>query len=262
MTDPLWRGPIRLIRSPPHDAALNMALDEAMLRGAARQQTVSIRLYQWDRASVSFGRNQRCAGIYSAERCAAAGVPAVRRLTGGRALLHGAELTYCVAAPTTLAPTLRGGYEAINALLVRALAILGVPAERATPRTRTPSPGLAPCFEVPSAGELVVHGRKLVGSAQHREADAFLQHGSILLDDDQGMLAGLAEVELPAVPPPATLRELAGEINFDHVADAIEHAIRNCADGTILGSVDADLDAHDVETALSRYRDPRWTWRR
>jgi lipoyl(octanoyl) transferase len=250
------------MRSPARDAIWNMALDEAMLRDAARHQSVSIRLYRWDRPSVSFGRNQRCAGIYTSERCDAAGVPAVRRLTGGRALLHGAELTYCVAAPTSRAPTLRGGYEAINTLLISALALLGVRAVRAHPDRRTPSPGLAPCFEVPSAGELVVDGRKLVGSAQHREADAFLQHGSILLDDDQGLLADLAVVPLPHVPPPATLRGILAGISFEHVADAIQHTLGNCQDGQLVHSPDTDLDESDVDAALTRYRDPRWTWRR
>ena len=250
------------MHSPPRDAAWNMALDEAMLRNAARTQAVSIRLYRWERPSVSFGRNQRCAGIYTGERCDAAGVPAVRRLTGGRALLHGAELTYCVAAPTARAQTLRGGYEAINALLISALALLGVHAVRAMPRERTPSPGLAPCFDVPSVGELVVDGRKLVGSAQHREADAFLQHGSILLDDDQRLLADLTSVPLPAVPTPATLRGMIGDITFEHVADAIECALRSCPDGQLVHAADTGLDANDVQTALTRYRDPRWTWRR
>jgi lipoyl(octanoyl) transferase len=253
---------VRLLRSPPLDAAHNMALDEAMLRTAADDDVTLVRLYAWETPSVSFGRNQRTVGIYSPERCAIAGVPAVRRLTGGRALLHGRELTYAVAAPVSRAATLRGGYDAINDLLLDALHRLGVPALRATPAVRLAPPGLAPCFETPATGELVLDGAKLVGSAQHRDARAFLQHGSILLDDDQGLLTALAEVPLPPVPPPATLRSRLGPVSLEAVADALAETLRETVTGTLDAVSDARLPAHHVELALSRYRDPLWTWRR
>ncbi|MBC7841414.1 MAG: lipoate--protein ligase family protein, partial [Gemmatimonadaceae bacterium] len=95
---PLWSGTVRLSRGGVHDAATNMALDEAMLLTAADTGDTLVRLYQWERPSVSFGRNQRCEGVYSLERCEALDVPAVRRLTGGRALVHAREVTYAVAA--------------------------------------------------------------------------------------------------------------------------------------------------------------------
>ena len=239
-----------------------MALDEAMLHAAANLGATLVRLYQWDQPSVSFGRNQRCEGVYSAERCAELGVPAVRRLTGGRALLHARELTYAVAAPHVVAPSLRGGYDAINAVLLEALQALGVNASKATPAGRTVAPGLAPCFETPSAGELVVGKQKLVGSAQHRDSAAFLQHGSILLGDDQHRLHELALVPLPPSPPPATLLNLLETVTYEDVADAIEGAVRNATTGDIVVTVDEDMLSSYVAPALSRYRDPCWTWRR
>ena len=239
-----------------------MALDEAMLHAAADQGATFVRLYSWATPSVSFGRNQRTDGIYSCERCEALEVPVVRRLTGGRALLHGRELTYSVAAPSSAATSLRRGYDAINSVLLDALQALGVPATRATPNQRTPSPGLSPCFESPSAGELVVGAQKLVGSAQHRCAGSFLQHGSILLENDQELLRTLALVPLPTVPPPATLRAARGDISLTTVIDAIVSAVSRAATGVIVPLPDTDLPSHHVEAALSRYRDPRWTWRR
>ncbi len=258
---PLWRGTVRLMHSPPRDAATNMALDHAMLAAAAESGETLLRLYSWEQPSVSFGRNQRCDGVYDSARCAAAGIPAVRRPTGGRALLHAREVTYAVAAPNAVAPTLRGGYEAINDLLLDALTALGVPATRATPAGRTVSPGLAPCFETPSAGELVVGTRKLVGSAQHREAGAFLQHGSILLDDDQAVLQSMALVPLPPVPPPATLRAF-DVVEADAVTASIVRALRHAASGDIVVSDDSWLQDGHFHRALSHYRDPLWTWRR
>ena len=248
--------------SPPRGAVANMALDEAMLLTAADTGLTLVRLYQWSSPSVSFGRNQRTVDVYSCERCEARGVPVVRRLTGGRALLHARELTYAVAAPTSAARTLRCGYEAINDVLLNALRSLGVNADLAAPLGRTASPGLAPCFETASAGELVVNGAKIAGSAQHRDSRAFLQHGSILLDNDQGMLAELALVPLPAVPAPATLRSLRADADAATLIAAITDALRGAAGGDIVEAADDDLPAYHVEAAATRYRDPRWTWRR
>ncbi len=250
------------MQSPARDGAANMALDEAMLGAAGASGETLVRLYQWDRPTVSFGRNQRCTGIYSDERCAALGVPAVRRLTGGRALLHAREVTYAVAAPITAAPSLRGGYDAINAVLLSALRSLGVPASLAVPAPPTVSPGLAPCFETPSSGEIVVGANKLIGSAQHRGARAFMQHGSILLHDDQDRLRELALAGLPPTPAPATLCQLLGEVSHLMVEDAIIEAVRNVTTGDIVVTVDEVALSDDAATAVDRYRDPRWTWRR
>lgn len=258
----LWSGPIQVLHSPPRDAITNMAIDEAMLAVAAQSGCTLLRVYSWDRPAVSFGRNQRCEGVYSAAQSESAGIPVVRRLTGGRALLHGREVTYSVAAPNSAAPTLRGGYDAINQLLLQALNSLGVPASLAAPKGRELPPGLAPCFEVPSAGELVVGSEKLVGSAQHRDATAFLQHGSILLDDDQLLLRDLALVPLPAAPPAATLRRWRPDADVDLVAQALIEALRCIATGDIVVCDDIVLPRAQVESAATRYRDPRWTWRR
>jgi lipoate-protein ligase A len=171
-------------------------------------------------------------------------------------------VTYSVAAPNTAAPTLRGGYDAINQLLLQALGSLGVPASLASPEGRALPPGLAPCFEAPSAGELVVGGEKLVGSAQHRDATAFLQHGSILLDDDQHLLRDLAIVPLPAAPPAATLHRWRPDADVEMVAQALLAALHGSATGEIVVCDDTVLPRAPVAAAATRYRDPRWTWRR
>ena len=258
----LWSGTVHVLRSGAHDAATNMALEEAMLLTAADTGDTLVRLYQWDRASVSFGRHQRSGGIYSTERCEALGVPAVRRLTGGRALVHAREVTYAVAAPTAVAATLRGGYEAINDVLLAALHSLGIGAQRAAPAERMAPPGLAPCFEAPAAGELVVNGGKIVGSAQHRDSRAFLQHGSILLADDQPILNELAMVALPRVPSPATLWSVRPDVSADQLMDALTDSVRAAAGGDIVVTTNTDVLTHRVEALATRYRDPLWTWRR
>lgn len=240
-----------------------MAIDEAMRRRAADTGEVLVRAYTWARPSLSLGRNQKARGVYDPARCEAHGVAVVRRPTGGRALLHWREVTYCVAAPHDAAPTLRGGYEAINDWLLDALARLGVAATRAHPAAAEPPPGVAPCFEHPSAGELVVAGRKLVGSAQHREAGGWLQHGSILLDDDQPRLRALAAVPLPPSPAPATLRALLGPgLDAVAVVDALEAALRARAPHLEAGARDDAVVGASPGLIASFSTDPAWTWRR
>lgn len=155
-----------------------MGVDEALLR-SAEQGRPSIRFYRWSGEWVSLGYSQQCEPPF-ASACAGAGVGWVRRVTGGRALLHGCDLTYAVAAPRAVLPgDLRQVAERIAIALERGLRDAGIPACR-TPADR-PSPGadVFDCFSQPGGNEIVLEGRKLVGSAQRRTRDALLQHGSI-----------------------------------------------------------------------------------
>lgn len=254
-----WRSLV----SPPLPGAANMAWDQALMARARRTGQAVLRVYAWSAPTLSLGRNQRARGAYDLERAAARGVGIVRRPTGGRALLHHHEVTYSVTAPDAFDPTLRGAYGRINDLLMRALGTLGVGAELAGRAGRHPAPGLAPCFDEPSAGEIVVGGRKLVGSAQWRHDGALLQHGSILRRDDQGLIAELM-VRPPAapVPPAATLEDALGaDPGFDAVAGALLDALRaHAADVAPLEEDDA-LRA-DVAAWTAEFRSEDWTWRR
>ena len=252
-----------LLYTPPLGSAENMALDEALMERARRTGEAVFRIYTWADATLSFGRNQTAAGVYDASLARERGVSVVRRLTGGRALLHHHEVTYSVTAPLALGDSLRESYARINRLLVDGLRRLDVAVEVAVPRERSVAPGAAPCFERPAAGELVVDGRKLVGSAQWRDDGALLQHGSILVEDDQPMVASLARASVAPPVPAATLTAALGRSpDASEVADAMFEAVR------ALEYRDAhrlDLEPQvesDMVRALARYRDDQWTWRR
>jgi len=263
--------PFRLLVSPPLPGPDNMALDDALLDRARFSGECVLRLYAWSTPTLSFGRHQRARGLYDPARLAERGVDAVRRPTGGRAVLHHREITYSVTAPTgALASTggsLRSAYLRINRLLVAALRVLGVDAREAAAHGRAPRPDGAPCFEVPTGGELVLEtargAAKLVGSAQWQENGALLQHGSILIDDDQSTVASLAARALPEVPPPATLRAALGRApTLRETAAAFDAAIRQLEDPDPRPlDVDPPLRAA-LDRFRARYLDPDWTWRR
>jgi lipoate-protein ligase A len=242
----------RLVYTEPLDGIDNMALDHALLARAARTGECVLRVYSWRSPTVSFGRHQPTAGVYDHSHLTRLGLAAVRRPTGGRAVLHGREATYSVTAPVTR--PLRATYGRINRLLLDALHRLGVDAALA-PATLPPPPDGAPCFETPTEGEIVVGGRKLAGSAQWRDGGALLQHGSILIDDDQGLLA-------PSTTPPATLHAALGRAPaVGEIADALFAAARAGLDPDA-SPLDLEDDVWaDVGALRARYADDRWTWR-
>ena len=240
-----------------------MALDEALMARARRRGETVLRVYGWSRPTLSLGRNQRAAGMYREPALAERGIDVVRRPTGGRALLHHREVTYSVTAPCDDAGALLTAYGRINALLRCALGSLGVPVVVAAPVARAMAPSAAPCFAEPARGELTLHGRKLVGSAQWRERGAMLQHGSILVDDDQSSIAGLLREAVAPPPPPATLRDALGRAPvMTEVSDALFRAVRELADPDAQSLEIDDEVSRDATDIAERYRDDAWTWRR
>ena len=186
----------RLIIDGDLPGAHNMARDVAILEAVSEcQSPPTLRLYGWDPPCLTLGRHQ---GDEAADFlfCSAEGIDVVRRPTGGRALLHHLELTYSVVAPLGEGPLPRGlqdAYRMICGALVQAMQALGVNAELTEGDVNLQLPGprsTVPCFEAPAGGEVVVGGRKLIGSAMRAHAGAILQHGAIVLDWNGRLQAG------------------------------------------------------------------------
>jgi lipoate-protein ligase A len=173
-----------------HGPVENMRRDEALLEAAGRGGGPVLRVFTFVPPGITLGRAQDPARELDLERCAAAGVPWAVRPTGGRAIYHDEEWTYSLAAGLD-DPDWGGGlheaYARASRLLVGALARLGVPAALAPGAVRgglaprAPRGAAAPCFASTARHEIVLAGRKLVGSAQRRTARALLQQGSVLL---------------------------------------------------------------------------------
>ncbi len=180
-----WR---LIIDDEPRSGAANMALDQAIAESCAVGESPStIRFYRWKPPAVSLGRHQPVTDV-DLSAIESLGYEAVRRPTGGRAILHIDELTYSVAAAAD-EPRVRGGvmdaYLRLSNALLSGLQQLGLgDVDKAAGDTRTGSDVSAACFEVPSAYEITSNGRKLMGSAQSRRAGYVLQHGSLPLTGD------------------------------------------------------------------------------
>jgi lipoate-protein ligase A len=215
----------RLVETDPpsRSGAFNMGLDAALLESVERGGLPALRFYAWDPPCLSFGRNQPVRGRFDATTIRASGIGLVRRPTGGGAVLHDRELTYAAVLPVGALGSPRAAHEAINRALVTGLRLLRVPAEL-SPRRRTATAAAGAgggvrrdpdiCFQAASPGEVVIDGRKLIGSAQRCRQRNILQHGSLLLGGDQSEIAEFARVGEPLVQPqpygptPITLKSL------------------------------------------------------
>lgn len=182
----------RVIVQPPADGPTNMAIDEAIAEAVGAGQSLpTLRFYAWNPACLSLGSFQSAADV-DFVRLAAQGWDVVRRLTGGRAILHVDELTYSVAVPLD-DPRVEGGVvesyrrlsEGLRLGLRELSALVEARPPDGGPPTRDPGPV---CFEVPSDYELTVDGRKLLGSAQTRRGGVVLQHGALPLFGDVGRI--------------------------------------------------------------------------
>jgi lipoate-protein ligase A len=179
----------RLLITPPTHGTWNMALDEAILEHIGRNEAVpTLRLYAWDPPCLSLGYAQPFADV-DVSRLQQYGWEVVRRLTGGRAILHTDELTYSVIAPADeprVAGSILESYNRLAQALLLAVQRLEIPVEmKAHVNPTEGMPFSNPvCFEVPSSYEITVDGKKLIGSAQARKKDGVLQHGSLPLTGD------------------------------------------------------------------------------
>lgn len=248
----------------------NMALDRWLLRRCEAGDPVPIlRLYGWDRPTITLGRHQDPeVDRIDLARCRRLGVSVVRRPTGGRAVYHGRGLTYAVVAPIPReAATVAETYRWVAAALLDGLRELGLPVAELG-RHRGADPALrAACYAAPSAGEVALAEGKWIGSAQRRLRHAFLQHGSIPLCDDSAQLAAClafpdegARHRWATALSARTAQVTAhlGEITPHDLGDAIQHGFERHHRVTRWRPL--DTTSQELVEAVTTYRtDPHWT---
>lgn len=180
----------RLIDYESFDAATNMALDEAILEAhIAGAVPPTLRFYGWAPPAVSIGYGQKLPEK-AREKIVGRGFDVVRRPTGGRAVLHLDELTYSfVGSGKTLGSSVIESYKKICQALILGFKNLGVDVEIG--KGQTADSQMHDCFTATTTADLHYKGKKIVGSAQLRRHDALLQHGSILLCQEQNLMGEL-----------------------------------------------------------------------
>lgn len=245
----------------PRPGFLNMAIDETLLRLAEADGAGILRLYRWGPACLSFGRHEPARRRYRRDLIAERALDVVRRPTGGRAVWHDAELTYAVAAPIDTFGTLAETYLEIHRTLACALAGLGLDPTLAPPPARAAAPDAGACFAAPAGGEVLVGSRKVIGSAQLRTRTAFLQHGSVLLDGDQRVVAEVSVHGAKQAGEGSLASLLGRRVGFGEVAEGIATAARRWGtEWRVIQRGDAILER--AAGAADSYRSDAWTWER
>ncbi len=249
----------RLLCDEAATGARNMAVDETLLRSAARGGA-TLRFYSWQPHCLSLGRLQKLLppAVFEGEF----GFDVVRRPTGGRAVWHAHEITYALAMPLNGLPpdarSVSGAYRWLSDGFSEGLRALGLPVEMAAQGVRTQGPN---CFAASASCDFLVEGKKLIGAAQCRRDDALLQHGSLLLSIDR------AQWEQRAGGPmhdAISLSDLGLNVADPVVVESvIEHLCRGFERVTHARLHESKLSDEEEGEAQrlesEKYRDPVWT---
>ena len=250
------------------DGAGNMATDEALLTSRLeRGGPPTIRFFAWSPTTISLGSGQAADRRIDLEEAARMGIGLVRRSTGGSAILHEGqdlELTYSVVAATGDFPgadDLLETYRWIGAALASGLRRVGAPVEMVPVRPSSHDAIPAFCFARTGLYELEVNGKKLVGSAQRRQGDGFLQHGTVMLG---AVAERLRRVFLDGTDPLAGMTTLEAVLgrrpSFAETADALTRGFRD-AHGIELraGTLGPGEAALAERLVREKYATAQWT---
>lgn len=238
-----------------------MALDHT-LRDLAESDRLSVlRLYSWREHTLSLGANEAANRHWDRVAIERAALPVVRRPSGGRAVWHDAnDLTYALTSPVESISRVAATYTAIHTILAAAIARLGLAATLAPPPARLPGLRRGACFDVAVGGEVLVAGKKVIGSAQVVTRSALLQHGSIARGD---RLAPLRAIQLNGEDAAVDTTPEAWPLL--HTTQAIVTAITTewAARGAVPISSELTERADSASVKYrTHYSDPAWTWRR
>jgi len=196
-----------IVDAIPYSGVFNMSMDAALLQLAAERERSVVRIYQWSGPTVTLGYFQ---GSGQALESPFPGLPVVRRLSGGGAILHDQEITYSLVLsashPSRQDPS--AVYQTVHRAIIRLLSNSGVSCQlrsefdvmNSNTAVNSGSTAAEPflCFLRKNANDIVhASGNKIVGSAQRRRKGVTLQHGSIILKASKmaPQIPGIGELE-------------------------------------------------------------------
>ncbi len=263
----------RLLQDGPLDGRISMATDRALLQACAEGKSPpTLRLYCWDRPTLTVGYSRDPDRQLDRARCREWGIPIVPRPTGGRALLHHREFTYSVVAPIPhpwFPSALRGAFQAVSGALLCFLRRLGIRDAEIADRKKNPPvsdsarPNSPSCFAALNHFEISVRDRKLVGSAQRRLHRAFLQQGSVMIDCDREFMNSLFRFDSEEHRRRSlqhlqrhtlTLNELrGGDLSIQELAQAFEQGFRDAFPVTW---IDGGLTPYESQLRAEMIHDP------
>ena len=206
---------MKLIRYSEHTGKENMQIDSDILEKAIESNTKEpvFRLYGWKPKCISLGRNQK-------DNFLTGEIDFVRRLTGGRALLHDNEITYSYVSPVSIIPngeSVVESYKYISGILINFFKTLGI--ELDFGENKRVSTHFDYCMLVSTGADVCYQGKKLIGSAQCRKQGYILQHGSILYNYDKELLEKLFHEKVEGI---TCIKEIMPELTKEDLINLLE----------------------------------------
>ena len=214
--NPTWR----LLSTGQHNAAMNMAIDEAMLLNQESHPQPTLRFYDWSQPTFSFGYFQRITDEVDVDACTSRGIELVRRMTGGGTVIHGWDVTYAIIVPHgsgVLPGSISASYGVISKCLINGFQGIGVDAKsqikKPTQNNRHDelSSDVLPniCLTNLARYDIMLDGKKIAGVSQRRKQIGVMHQGYIALD----------------MPPPDILEIVSKHSNFDQLVGGKSTAI-------------------------------------
>jgi len=230
-----------------HIAAENMARDEYLFHLCHEKKAGFFRLYTWANPTFSFGVSQQIAKVLDLQYIKDNGFSYVRRITGGKAVLHDDEITYAVVSSEDVfhkQHDLYQSYLLIAKVLVDAFNRLGLNALLSAGSPAKWSKSNNPCFSFPTPNEIEIAGKKIIGSAQKRDNRALLQHGSIPITMDYERYAGATNSRPELIERHMT--------TLAQVSDKSREALRNALIVSFQSFIGSKLQEFDFDTNQER----------
>ncbi len=238
---------IRTLETGYNNAALNMAIDEALMENI--DHTPILRIYGWRPAAVSIGYFQSIKEEIDLEKCSRMGVDVIRRLTGGGAVLHEMELTYSFITKQ-YPQNIMESYKWICEAIVISINRLGFDASFV------------------SLNDIVVNGKKVSGSAQTRRNGVLLQHGTLLLGVDVDKMFCVLKVPSEKVKDKIIkdvkerVTSLSG-ITFEKMASSLKTSFATKFDAKLLADIMSTKETNRaICLAERKYSTKEWNFRR
>jgi lipoate-protein ligase A len=257
-----------------------MAIDEAISEAVRKKLSPpTLRLYQWAKPSITIGYFQKASDI-NLEYCKKKSYPIIRRLTGGMAILHDSELTYSFSSRNDTEPfrnSLIENYLSVSSALASALTLINIDAQITLIKNRRERNPF--CFKISSYGEVTVNGKKIIGSAQKRYKNGFLQQGSIMVDFDAEELGRVLRnynsplLKNPPIPPLAkggkggfadkigTIKKYAPAVSIEELRKALKKAFEKTFNIKFISAGPTEFELNLAEQLKNeKYSAEKWNF--
>ena len=242
-----------------------MAVDEFLFRSLGEEATTYLRFYRWDNPTVSIGRSQKAGKVVDLDFCRQNGIEIVRRITGGKLVLHHKEVTYSVCSSDTdiFSHKLMGSYRLISGALNRGLKGMGIESHLAKETPSGYARGASPCFARPARDEIEMNGKKIIGSAQKRTGNKFIQHGSIPLEKEEELLksVSLSDRKGSVIQMTSLSESLGKKVEFDWAVDRFVSGMSAFFNIQLVSKTFSSAEMEEIrKIQRQRYDNSDWTY--